>query len=82
VVLTPEAATGIAARDGVHWLVSPADPVAMVGRIADLLADREAAGRLGAAARRFVIAEHGWEAMLAPLAGLVGIEGERARHAA
>lgn len=82
VVLTPEAATGIAARDGVHWLVSPADPAAMAGRIADLLTDREAAGRLGAAARRFVIAEHGWEAMLAPLAGLVGIERERARHAA
>lgn len=82
VVLTPEAATGIDARDGVHWLVSPADPAAMARRIADLLADREAAGRLGAAARRFVIAEHGWEAMLAPLGALVGIEGERARHAA
>jgi sugar transferase (PEP-CTERM/EpsH1 system associated) len=82
VVLTPEAATGIAATDGEHWLVCPPDPAAMAARIADLLADRAAASRIGAAARRFVLDHHGWEAMLAPLAGLIGMAGEGQRHAA
>ena len=82
VVLTPEAATGIAAEDGVHWIVSPPDPQAMAARIEALLADREASARIGAAARRFVLDHHGWEAMMAPLAGLVGMEGQGQRHAA
>jgi sugar transferase (PEP-CTERM/EpsH1 system associated) len=82
VVLTPEAATGIAARDGEHWLVCPPDPAAVAARIAGLLADREAALRMGAAARRFVLDHHGWEAMLAPLTGLIGMAGEGQRHAA
>ncbi|AOL94972.1 TIGR03087 family PEP-CTERM/XrtA system glycosyltransferase [Porphyrobacter sp. LM 6] len=82
VVLTPEAATGIAAEDGAHWLVCPPDPQAMAARIAALLADPAAAAGLGAAARRFVLAHHGWDAMLAPLAGLVGQPGEGIRDAA
>jgi sugar transferase (PEP-CTERM/EpsH1 system associated) len=82
VVLTPEAATGIAAVDGEHWLVCPPDPAAMCARIEALLTDAEAPVRIGAAARRFVLDHHGWEAMLAPLAGLVGIDGEGTRHAA
>ena len=82
VVLTPEAATGIAATGGEHWLVCPPDPAAMAERIDALLADRAAAARIGAAARRFVRDHHGWEAMLAPLAALVGRDGEGARHAA
>jgi glycosyltransferase involved in cell wall biosynthesis len=72
VVLTPEAATGIAAEDGTHWLVCPPDPEQMAARIADLLADREAPERIGSAARRFVLARHGWEAMMAPLDVLIG----------
>ncbi|WP_086617205.1 TIGR03087 family PEP-CTERM/XrtA system glycosyltransferase [Erythrobacter tepidarius] len=82
VVLTPEAATGIAAREGEHWLVSPPDPQAMAARIADLLSDADAPARIGAAARRFVCDHHGWEAMLAPLARLLGRDGESVRHAA
>ncbi len=82
VVLTPEAATGIAALDGEHWLVSPPDPQIMAGRIEALLADPQAPARTGAAARRFVLDHHGWEAMLAPLGGLVGRDAERVRHAA
>jgi sugar transferase (PEP-CTERM/EpsH1 system associated) len=82
VVLTPDAATGIAATDGTHWLVSPPEPVAMAERIAGLLAEPDAAAGIGAAARRFVLDHHGWEAVLAPLAGLLGKRGEGVRHAA
>ncbi|MCZ8136544.1 MAG: TIGR03087 family PEP-CTERM/XrtA system glycosyltransferase [Porphyrobacter sp.] len=82
VVLTPEAATGIAAVDGEHWLVSAPDPQAMAGKIADLLADPQAQAHMAAAARRFVLDHHGWEAMLAPLGQLVGKGGEAVRHAA
>ena len=82
VVLTPEAATGIAALDGEHWLVSPADAAAMAGRIAALLSDPSAASRIGTAARRFVLDHHGWDAMLAPLTAMVGRGGEGVRHAA
>lgn len=82
VVLTPDAATGIAATDGEHWLVSPPDPVAMAARIARLLSDPQAPARIGTAARRFVLDHHGWEAMLAPLGQLIGKGGEAARHAA
>ena len=82
VVLTPEAATGIAAVDGEHWLVSAPDPQAMAGKIADLLADPQAQAHMAAAARRFVLDHHGWEAMLAPLAALVGKGRESVRHAA
>jgi glycosyltransferase involved in cell wall biosynthesis len=81
-VLTPDAATGIAATDGTHWLVSPPDPVAMAERIAGLLAEPDAAAIIGAAARRFVLDHHGWEAVMAPLAGLLGKGGEGVRHAA
>jgi len=82
VVLTPEAATGIAADDGTQWLVCPPDPEVMAERIAALLADSEAAARIGMAARQFVIEHHAWDAMLAPLAGLIGMSPEGQRHAA
>ena len=82
VVLTPEAATGIAARDGEDWLVCPPDPAAMCARIEALLESSDALARIGAAARAFVLDHHGWEAMLSPLAGLLGMTGGGQRHAA
>lgn len=82
VVLTPEAATGIAAEDGAQWLVCPPDPQAMAARIEALLADPEVPARIGAAARRFVLEHHDWEAMLSPLAGLLGKPLGGERHAA
>ena len=82
VVVTPDAATGIAAQDGEDWLVCPPDPDAMCEAIAPLLANPDARAQMGAAARQFVLEHHGWEAMLAPLAGLVGIGGEETRDAA
>ncbi len=75
VVLSPEAATGIDASDGVHWLVSEADPAAMADKIAALVVQPERAAVIGAAARRFVLEHHAWEAMLAPLGALVMGEG-------
>ncbi len=75
-VVTPEAATGIAAQDGAQWLVSPPDAETMCEAIAPLLANPDAREKMGAAARQFVLDHHGWDAMLAPLAGLVGMERE------
>lgn len=71
VLLTPEAATGIAASDGAEWLVERADPQAMAARAAALLGDPAKARALGMAARRFVLARHDWSAMLAPLGELL-----------
>jgi sugar transferase (PEP-CTERM/EpsH1 system associated) len=82
VVLTPEAATGIAAEDAAHWLVCPPDPQAMAERIADLIAAPDRAAQIGAAARRFVRDNHTWEAMLAPLAGMLGPRSGGQRDAA
>ncbi|QIQ85960.1 TIGR03087 family PEP-CTERM/XrtA system glycosyltransferase [Erythrobacter sp.] len=82
VLLSPQAATGIAARSGEHWLVSALDGEAMAGAACDLIADAPRAAAMGQAARRFVIDHHGWEAMLAPLDALVGRYAGKARDAA
>ncbi|MEM6475480.1 MAG: TIGR03087 family PEP-CTERM/XrtA system glycosyltransferase [Pseudomonadota bacterium] len=79
VLLTPEAATGIAARDGEHWLVCEADAEAMAKRFKALWTKRGDGGELGSAARQFVLDHHVWDAMLAPLETLVS---EVARNAA
>ncbi|MEM6266839.1 MAG: TIGR03087 family PEP-CTERM/XrtA system glycosyltransferase [Pseudomonadota bacterium] len=71
VLLTPEAATGIAARDGEHWLVSQADPAAMLKRFEKAWASPAERRQLGEAAREFVLRHHAWDAMLAPLDGLL-----------
>ncbi|WP_374406621.1 TIGR03087 family PEP-CTERM/XrtA system glycosyltransferase [Pelagerythrobacter sp.] len=82
VVLSAEAATGIDAQDGAHFAVG-ADDAALIERALALLADRAAARAMGAAARRYVVENQGWDAMLAPLAGLVGAPAaEAARDAA
>lgn len=71
VVLSPEAATGIDARDGEHFAVG-ADDGALIDRMLALLDNRTAAEAMGAAARRYVVDHQGWAAMLAPLDGIVG----------
>lgn len=71
VLLTPHAATGIAAEDGTHWLVSEPDAKAMADRFDTLCADRSMAHAIGTAARAFVLSHHAWDAMLSPLATLV-----------
>ncbi len=71
VMLTPEAATGINAKDGEHWLLCEDDKEAMCDRMAALLGNPDAASRLGKAARRFVLEHHDWDAMLRPLETIV-----------
>jgi polysaccharide biosynthesis protein PslH len=82
VVLTADAATGIAARGGEHWLVTPPDPDMMAEQMETLLADPDARTRMGAAARQFVCEHHAWEAMLATLAQLVAPNQGTTRRAA
>lgn len=71
VVLTPQAATGIPAGDGSHFLVR-----AGTGEIADAVIDLldvpERAEALGEAARDFVLDRMSWPAMLAGLPALMG----------
>jgi sugar transferase (PEP-CTERM/EpsH1 system associated) len=73
VLLTPDAATGIAAADGTHFAVEEGD-AALASRALTLLADGTSAAKMGTAARRFVIETMSWPAMLAPLPRLVGRE--------
>jgi glycosyltransferase involved in cell wall biosynthesis len=75
VVLTPDAATGIAAEDDKHFAVAETDE-ALVARALALLADRKHAAAMGAAARRFAVDNLSWPAMLAPLPALVGREAK------
>jgi hypothetical protein len=83
VLLTPGAATGIDAVDGVHFAVEDSDE-RLVARALGLLGDPSACKMMGAAARRLVIDTLSWPAMLAPLRGLLGREarGEERRDAA
>ncbi|MXO72323.1 TIGR03087 family PEP-CTERM/XrtA system glycosyltransferase [Alteraurantiacibacter buctensis] len=82
VLLTPEAATGIAAIDGEHWLVEKNEGKAFAQRALDLVENAAGGERLGEAARRFVLANQAWPAMMAPLATLLGFAVEGQRHAA
>ncbi len=70
VLLSPEAATGIDARDGEHFAVA-ADDRAMVARALSLLGDPARAAAMGRAARHYVATHQSWPAMLAPLEGIV-----------
>ena len=81
VVLSPEAATGIAAADGTDFAIA-ADDVAFARTASALLSDRPHALAMGAAARRFVVERQGWDAMLAPLPGVVGRGFEPAARSA
>jgi len=82
VLLTPDAATGIAAQDGEHWLMCEADAAAMCARVTALLSEPDAAFDLASSARQFVLDHHAWDAMLAPLETLVTRTSAEAQHAA
>lgn len=70
-VLTPQAATGIPAEDGTHFMVR-AGAAGMAAAVIDLLAVPKRAAALGAAARDFVLDRMSWPAMLAGLPALMG----------
>lgn len=74
VLLTSDAATGIAAVDGIHFAVEDSD-AGLAARAFELLADGASSAAMGRAARRFVIETMSWPAMLAPLPTLVGRAG-------
>jgi sugar transferase (PEP-CTERM/EpsH1 system associated) len=81
VLLTPDAATGIAGRDGEHFAVAATDG-ALIERALELLSDRAAARAMGHAARRFVVESMSWPAMLSRLPEIVGREPTGRRFAA
>lgn len=74
VVVTPQAATGIDAIDGVHMAVAE-DDAALADKALALLADKAAAARMGKAARGFVLECRSWDAMLANLPAMAGFPG-------
>lgn len=82
VLLTREAATGIDARDGKDWMLCAADPRSMAERYDALASTQGQSDEMGQNARQFVLNNHAWDAMLAPLDNLVRIDEERARNAA
>ena len=70
VVSTVIGAEGIDARDGTEILLRD-DPTAFVNAVAMVIADREAADRLGAAARRRIIERYSWDGIGRGLRSLV-----------
>jgi len=72
VVASAAAATGIDATPGEHLLVAN-DPEAMAAAVVRLFDEPAAAAQMGRAARERMIARYGWDARLAPLAGLLGL---------
>ncbi len=74
IVLTPEAATGIDAVDGEHFAVAFAEPETFLAKIESMLRNPGRSRKIGAAARQFVIDTKSWDAVLSPLASIVGRE--------
>ncbi|WBY17898.1 TIGR03087 family PEP-CTERM/XrtA system glycosyltransferase [Erythrobacteraceae bacterium WH01K] len=66
VILSPEAATGIDAADGTHFVIARGD-ADFAEAVDRLHCDADLASRIARSARDFVVREQGWEAMLAPL---------------
>lgn len=71
VLLTPEAATGIDVVDGEHFALAQSDED-LIDRAVSMIANRSGTLAMAAAARRYVVENQSWPAMLAPLAGIVG----------
>ncbi|ALE16586.1 Glycosyltransferase [Altererythrobacter epoxidivorans] len=81
VLLTPGAATGIDAQDGLHWMVEEADAKSMADRFRIIWSEPSKLSGMGRAARQFVLDNHSWDAVLNPLEDLL-LMGGRQRHAA
>lgn len=82
IVLSTQAATGIAAEHGTHFCVA-GDDEDFVTQLLGLLSDPSAAQAMGAKAREQVVAHYGWGQTLHPLAALLGLNPtERAQRAA
>lgn len=81
VVLTPEAATGIGARDGTDLLLAT-DDTALAAACIALLEDPARRAAMGRAARDHVVAQASWQAALAQLPALIGLPDTGVRDAA
>ena len=81
VLVSPEAATGIAGRDGIELAIEASDE-GLAARALALIAEPQTRAEMGAAARRFVLANQSWPTMLAGLPDIVGFKPADARHAA
>ena len=81
VVLTPGAATGIEAKDDVHFAVARPEAPEMLRRIATLLADEGTRAEMGRAARDFVLANMSWNSVHIELERLL-VSGDTGRDAA
>ena len=81
VVLSLEAATGIAARHGREFAVAETDKDLAKAVIA-ICHDREAARDMGRAARAWVVDNAGWDAALADLPEIIGAMALRQTYAA
>jgi len=77
VLATTAAATGIGARDGSELMVADGAQ-ALTARANEMLGDGEMAGRIGLAARAYVMREKAWDAVLSPLDALCAtVRGQR-----
>ena len=74
VLLSPGAATGIAASDGIELAIADSDD-AFVARALALFAAPHERAAMGQAARAFITDRQSWSAMLADLPEIVGIGG-------
>ena len=81
VVLTAEAATGIGARDGKHYIVGHSD-AELIEQVCTLLGDTPRRAALGSAARHYVVDHLSWQATLAPLGAMLGCAEPAVRDAA
>lgn len=81
VVVTPGAATGIAAENDRHFAIAPPDPPQMIERIEALLRDRDKRLEMGHAARQFVIDRMSWDSIHKQLAQVIAPQ-DSANHAA
>ena len=81
VVLSSAAATGIGAVAGKHFDVANGD-AELAAQCTALLSQPRKAKSMGLDARRFVVQEKSWQAMLAPLSEMLALPGKPARHAA
>lgn len=81
VVLSKEAATGIPARHGEHFLIAENDE-RLAQAVLAAIDDPARATAMGQAARRFVVDDMGWDAALAPLAAIIAGPDGGARNAA
>ena len=80
-VLTGAAATGIGGIDGQHFIVADGDE-ALIDQVTRLIVHPRQALNIGRAARQFVVENLSWQASLAPLAGMLGLDRRLDRDAA